>query len=139
MSNPITGETVLRKVWDENAQALKTIPAASTSFSIELDAADGDNITTKPDLILVSDTTETICTGIKSITLYVEALAGTNTVKVQISPVDSGNVWMDVTSGSVSSDPTLLTASNLLTICARRIRLVVTAGAPVYHLVGQAV
>lgn len=138
MSNPINGELVLRKVWSEDDQALRTVPSSNTSFSIELSHSDGDTVETHPQSLLVSDTTETACLGIKSITLYLEAATGAS-AKVQVSPKDSGDVWMDVASSTVTSSPSAVTASSLLTICARRIRVVTVSGSPVAHLVGQAV
>lgn len=138
MSNPITGELVLRKSWSENDQAIKTVPSENTSFEVELSHADGDSVITHPNSILVSDTTETSCVGVKSVALYVEA-GSAATAKIQISPVDSGNIWMDLPSGSVNSDLTNLTVSSVLTVCARRIRVNVVSGTPVYHLVGHSV
>lgn len=131
-------QQVIKNSFDESTDSLKVL-LTPTSFGIELDAADGDNVTAKPDLILVNDTTETVCTGIKSVVLYVESQAGTHTAKVQISPIDSGNVWMDLASSTVSADPSNLVSSSVLSIVARRIRIVVTAGTPVYHLVGHSV
>lgn len=39
---------IIKSVYSEADNALKTVPSASTSFSIELDAADGDSIATRP-------------------------------------------------------------------------------------------
>lgn len=38
---------VIKSVYSEADGALKTVPAASTSFSIELDATDGDSVETR--------------------------------------------------------------------------------------------
>lgn len=138
MSNPITGELVLRKSWSENDQAIKTVPSENTSFEVELSHADGDSVITHPNSLLVSDATEVSCVGIKSVALYVEAGAAA-TAKIQISPVDSGNVWIDLASGSVNSDLVNLSISSVLTVCARRIRVATVSGTPVFHLVGQSV
>lgn len=131
-------QQVIKNSFDESTDSLKVL-LTPTTFGIELDAADGDNVTAKPDLILVSNTTETVCTGIKSVVLYVESQAGTHTAKIQISPVDSGNVWMDLASSTVSADPSNLVSSSVLSIVARRIRVAVTVGTPIYHLVGHSV
>lgn len=39
---------VIKRVYDDVSGALKTVPASATSFSIELDAADGDSVATRP-------------------------------------------------------------------------------------------
>lgn len=138
MSNYLNSDLVLREAWDEVNGGLRIIPAGSTEFSVELSAADGDNVTSKPDVSLVENTTAVSAVGMKSANLYVEAGVAA-TIKLQVSPVDSGDIWMDVTGGSVANDPTDLKATGVLSICARRVRLVVVAGSPVYHLVMQSV
>lgn len=134
----LTGELVLRESFSVAEGAIKTVPAAATSFSIELDAADGDNVTAKADTATVADATETSAVGMKSVCLYIDPGAAA-TAKLQISPVDSGALWMDVTSGSVANDPVDLKSTSVLTICARRIRVVTVAGAPTFNLVMQSV
>lgn len=134
----LNGDLVLRRSYSSTDQAIKTVPAGNTSFQIELSAADGDNVTTIPQALLISDATETACIGIKSVELYVEPGAAAS-VKMQISPVDSGDVWMDVTTSTVNSDPTNLVSGGNKTICARRIRASVVSGTPVYHIVGHSV
>lgn len=136
--NYLNSDLVLRQAWDSVNEGLKIVPAVSTEFSIELDAADGDNVTAKPDVALVENTTAVSAVGMKSANLYIEAGVAA-TIKLQVSPVDSGDVWMDVTGGSVANDPANLKATGVLSICARRVRLVVVAGTPVYHLVMQSV
>lgn len=44
----LNGEHVLRSVYDPTTESLKTIPSAATSFSIELDATDGDSVSIRP-------------------------------------------------------------------------------------------
>ena len=138
MAHDLTGELILRECFSLADGALKTVPAAATSFSIELDAADGDNVTSKPDVALISSTTASSALGMKSACLYIEAGAAA-TVKLQVSPNDSGTVFMDVPSGSIASDPTDLKATTVLSVCARQVRVVVVSGSPVYHLVMQSV
>lgn len=134
----LTSELVLREAYDPTAGALKTIPSSATSFAIELDSADGDNVTAKPDVSLISDVTASSCVGMKSAAIYTEAGAAAG-VKLQVSPVDSGNIWMDVPSSTIATSLTLVVSSGVLSICARRIQVVVTSGTPVYHLVMQSV
>jgi hypothetical protein len=134
----LTGELALREAFDLTTGALKTIPSAATTFSIELDSADGDNVTAKPDIGLISDTTETNAIGMKSICLFIEPGVAAS-VKAQVSPTDSGDVWMDVPSGLIANDLSLVSATSVLTICARRIRIIEVSGTPIYHLVMQSV
>lgn len=138
MANPITGEWVLRKIWSETDQAIKTVPATATSYAIELSQADGDSVQTYPNSTLVSDATETVAVGIKSVSLYLEPGAAAS-AKIQVSPTDSGDVWVDVPTSTTNSNLTLVVASAIFTVCARRMRVVTVSGTPVYHLVGQAV
>lgn len=135
-NHDLTAELLLREAFDVTTGALKTIPSSSTSFSIELDAADGDNITAKSDVALVTTTAVTSCVGMKSVALYVEPGAAA-TVKLQVSSLDSGSVFMDVPSGSIANDPTDLKATSVLSICARRIKVVVVSGSPTFQLVMQ--
>lgn len=137
-NHTLTGELAIREAFDLATGALKTIPSADTSFSIELDAADGDSVTSKPDVTLVNDATETNARGMKSANLYIEAGVAA-TAKIQVSPTDSGNVWMDLPSGSVANDLTDLKATGSLSICARRIRIATVVGTPTFHLVMQSV
>ena len=44
MAHDLTGELILRECFSLTDGALKTVPAAATSFAIELDAADGDSV-----------------------------------------------------------------------------------------------
>ena len=106
MAKNLTAEHVLREAWDEVNLAIKTVPANTTSFSIELDASDGDNVLTKPDNnVLSADGTISIV-GMKTLCLF-----GTVTT-LEISPVDTGNTWFTITPTSLSP----------ITICARRLR-----------------
>ena len=106
MAKNLTAEHVLREAWDEVNLAIKTVPAGSTTFAIELDAADGDNVLTKPDNAVISTNTTVSVVGMKTLCLY-----GTVTT-LEISPVDSGNDWHVIV-------PTALTP---MTICARRLK-----------------
>lgn len=135
----LTGELILRQVFDPSTGSLLTAPASATAMAIEIDAADGDNILTKPNNTLQSVVdTAVSCVGMKSAQLYIEPGAAA-TAKIQISPTDSGDVWMDLVGASIANDPTNLVATSLQTICARRIRATAVVGTPVIHLVLQAV
>ena len=128
----LTSELVLREAYDINNGALKTVPSSATSFAIELDAADGDNVTAKPDVGLVSNTTAVSCIGMKTVNLYV---SGTGAAKVQVSGTDSGATFIDLPSSTVTAGA----MSGPLSICARRIQIVFTSGTPTVNLVMQSV
>lgn len=135
----LTGELILRQVYDPASESLKMSQAVATEMAIELNAADGDNVLTKPDnALIVAVDTPTSCVGMRSAQLYIEAGAAAG-AKMQVSPVDSGDVWMDVTSGSIVNDTVDLKATTVATICARRIRATAVTGTPVIKLVIQAV
>ena len=134
MASSLTGELIMREVYSEADGALKTVPSSATSFAIELDSADGDNVTAKPDVAIISTTTITSCVGMKSVCVVVEAGSAAS-VKLQVSPMDSGSVFMDVPSSTTAQGA----MSSVLSICARRIQVVVVSGSPVYHVVMQSV
>jgi hypothetical protein len=103
----LTGELVLRESFSQADNAIKTIPASNTSFSIELDAADGDNIETRPrGITVVQADGEVACVGMKTICLY-----GTGTVEV--SPTDSGATFVTLTISDLTP----------ITVCARRVKI----------------
>lgn len=131
-SHNLTSELVLRESYDEVNGALKTIPSSNTSFAIELDAADGDNVTAKPDVSTTSTTTAISAVGMKTVNLYV---SGTGTAKLQVSGTDSGGTFIDVPSSTTAAGA----MSGPLTICARRIQIVYTVGTPTVDLVMQSV
>lgn len=132
----LTGELVLRAVYDPTTGGLLTTPSTATAFAIELDAADGDNVTTKADASVTAVTTAVSAVGMKTINLYVNPGTAT-TVKIQISGEDSGSNFMDLPSGSIANDLTLVKSTGPLTICARRAQVVVVSGAATYSLVLQ--
>lgn len=101
----LTGELILREVFDSATGGLKTTPSSATSFSIELDAADGDSVIAKAESSSMTQGTYS-CIGMKTACLY-----GTGTVEV--SPDDTGETFQALT----------VTALVPFTICARRIRL----------------
>lgn len=128
----LTSELVLRESFDATAGALKTVPSSATSFAIELDAADGDNVTAKPDSALVATTDVSVCVGMKTVNLFV---SGVGAAKLQVSGEDSGGTFIDVPSSTTSAGA----MSGPLSICARRIQIVFTSGTPTVSLVMQSV
>lgn len=133
-SHGLTSELVLREAFDEATCSLRTTPSSNTSFSIELDAADGDNVTSKPDVALISTATAVSAVGMKTVNVYVDVGAAAS-VKLQVSGTDSGGTFIDVPSSTTIQG----TMSGPLTICARRIQVVVVSGTPTFNLVMQSV
>lgn len=134
----LNGELILRAVYDPVTGGLLTTPSSATSFSIELDAADGDNVLTKADNSATATTTAVSAVGMKTVNLFVNPGAAT-TVKIQVSGEDTGSNFMDLPSGSVANDPTLVKSTGPIEICARRAKVVVVSGALTYSLVLQGV
>ena len=128
----LTSELVLREAYDATSGALKTVPSSATSFTIELDAADGDNVTAKPDVARITTTTATSCVGMKTVNLFV---SGVGQAKLQVSGEDTAGSFVDVPSSTISAGA----MSGPLTICARRIQIVFTSGTPTVNLVMQSV
>lgn len=131
-THTLTSELVLREAFDEASGALKTVPSSATSFEIELSAADGDNVTAKADVGIVSDTNPVSAVGMKTVNLYV---SGVGSAKIQVSGTDSGSNFIDVPSSTTNAG----SMSGPLSICARRIQIVFTAGTPTVSLVMQSV
>lgn len=154
----------LKRTVDSTADAIRTIPAETTSFSIELDSADGDSVTTHPASTsgTASVTNATLANaeiiapiaadGMKTIDLYAKCTTaitsgGTPSAKIQISPASSGDVWVDLPSGSLNLPTTLNTVSKLalpLSLCALRMRVLfgadtITTGDATIYMVAQKV
>lgn len=132
----------IKRTYDESNDAIRTIPADVTSFAIELDAADGDNVATKG---LSSSTTANItnantgviiaaadCSGYKSFNLYTKTttnIVGAQVCTVEVSPSDTDNVWkatsLTITPDATAGNVVMGTANSA--IVARRIRVSIAA------------
>lgn len=133
---------ILKRSFDETSGALKTVPASSTSFEIELNKADGDSVYSYPnsqdtsasgiDNTFSSEIIGAItCNEIKTIQLYVkttDTIVGPQVLTLEVSPVTSGDFWV-ATSITVTPSTTLnaTVASSVGTICARRFRVTTAA------------
>lgn len=127
-----------------NAKRCKIV---NTEFDLKLDSSD-DSVTSHPDKLVVSsmgvipednDVMPAMgCSSLKRVQLYVEVVSGLKecTIIVQISPLDSGDVWFDSFSLTGASK-----CSSIKDICARRIRVIQTESNATselnVHLVGQ--
>lgn len=86
---------VIKSVYSEADGALKTVPAASTSFSIELDATDGDSVETR-----------SMAVDVVTLSSAVSAAASFNTVSVNCLQYNTLGVQFSWT-GLNAADATL--------------------------------
>jgi len=148
---------ILKTVFDDATGSLKTIPADATSFTIELSAADGDSVITQPlnSLTTVSLTNastgvvlaEFDCKNMNRFNLYTKTTAtivGAQVCTLEISPADSGTVWIAT---ALTITPSLTNAvvvagTVLPNVLARRARVsiaaAITSGTFDLYLIGQA-
>lgn len=118
---------------DEPTNA-KRVKMVETEMSIELDHADGDSVTSHPAKLTASvlgvgaeDDGQTIippldCSSIRVMSIHP---VGTGFIKIFLSPVDSGDVFYEVS------------ISDLDNVCARRIRVDSVDFEGDVHLVGR--
>lgn len=154
--NTLTGELILRKAWSSADQALKMVPSSSTSFAIELSAADGDSVQNIPKDInsKSSITTEsgTVVAAfevksIKTINLYSNTtinITTPNLLTLQVSPSDTDDVWVDTALTLIpNSTAGTVVVGTPLSIVARRARVITAAGnldgAYDLYVVGQSI
>jgi len=123
----LTGELVLRKAWDDTNGALKT--SLNSEFAVELSHADGDSSYAVSKQTVITGASTTSATEIKSLVIYTEP--GTGSAKVEVSPLATGNVWVDLV--SITADGTLVVKSAVTELRAARIRITTTG--PVVHTV----
>jgi hypothetical protein len=158
---------IIKRITDSDHDAIRTVPAETTAFQIELSADDGDSVLVRGDtLALASEELDsastgvviaaTACVGIKSFQLYGICndtdganLAGDIVASIEVSPSDSANVWHSsgstVTLGSGQDTGDIVVANILSTLIARRIRVSLTSNAltgddaVTFYLVGNSV
>jgi len=143
---------VIRSVFDETTQSLRTVPGSTTAFEIELSADDGDSAKIQgrsKDASKVSITSSNTgvvvpaldCEGMKSFQIYVKTTTAITTPQVltlQLSPHSTDDVWFSTTC-TVTPSSTLNTvvASSLFTGIAKRARVSIASaisdgGADIY-------
>jgi hypothetical protein len=94
-------------VFDEETESYK-VKLIPTEMSIELDAADGDNIRVIPNGSKLNENDQIMsCVGMKTVCLYGEGI-------VSISPEDEGDEFYTL----------IITSLQPKEICARRIKIV---------------
>lgn len=118
---------------DEVSKA-KRVRMVGTEISIELDHKDGDSVTVHPAKLIASVTgveasdndSEIIpaldCSSISKVKVHVD---GSGTVKIMISPVDSGSLFIEAS------------AADLNDLVARRIKVISVDVVGDVHLVGR--
>lgn len=155
MSSKLDFPQILKKVFDEDTKAFKTIPSAESSFAVALDANE-DSIATKgldfsqtvsgvDNTVTANVIDEINVQGAKSINIYSKTLTtitGAKTLTVQISPVEAGDVWVD-TALTITPDLTVgnVIVGTVLEIVAKRARVVsngaITSGTYDLYFIGR--
>lgn len=133
---------ITQRTFDASNDAVRTVPAEATSYVIELDGADGDNVmvnglsvSTKASLTNASTgvvVPAASCAGYKSFNLYVATtatLTGPQACTLEVSPHDTDNVWiattLTVTPSGTNGVVVMGTANSA--IVARRARVSIAA------------
>lgn len=131
-----------KRVVDSTNDAIRTIPAETTSFAIELDAADGDNVATKglsssSKTSLTNVSTGVVvaafdCSGYKSFNLFTNTTAtivGAQALTFEISPSATDDVWkattLTITPSTTSG--TVIMGTAVSNIVAQRARVSIAA------------
>jgi hypothetical protein len=161
MANPNINTTsdlnqILRRVVDSLDDSVRIALSDSTGMAIELSAADGDNVevvarsSTQVAAVTNASTgvilPEFSCAGLKSMAIYTKTtstIVGAQVCTLQVSPADSGDVWVATTSTitpSLTDQVVVMTAP--INITARRARIsiaaAITSGTFDVYAVGQA-
>ena len=126
---------IAQYVYDSVTEAYK-VKIQDTELSMELSAADGDNITAHPAKLTASalgvespadDTTEIIppldCSSLREIRVDID---GTGAVDIQVSPSDTGTFFYSV--GGAATN---------ISIFARRVKVISTNADGDVHLIGR--
>lgn len=118
--------TALKNCVDANEDALRIILTSAMELQMELDAEDGDSVLAFPKSDILTEG-EMDAKRLKRGMLF-----SSGVVSVEVSPLDSGDVWLSISTMNTPS----LAKSAVLDLCCRRIRLVKSEGAVAYF-VGQ--
>ena len=141
-SSKLDAGQILKHAFDDANGALKTIPAEATTFQIELDHADGDSVLTydgqvSSQALSVDNTVSSVVIAefdvsiIKNVQIFTKTTAtitGPQLLTLQISPLDTGDFWVN-TSATTTPSTTLnnTTVSSNVSISAKRARLITAA------------
>jgi hypothetical protein len=143
---------IQKRTIDALNDAVRIVLAETTGISIELSAADGDSILTEASILSNSETITTGSSGIivhhvdmllkREAQILVDVgagITGSATVSLEISPDNSGNVWIPSGVTLAITGTTNLKSAKVSDI-ARRVRVVlsgvnsISAGTATIHL-----
>lgn len=126
------------RVYDASNDAVRTVPAETTVFEIELDKADGDSVLAYKGAFLqdvnytsasVSPLDEQDVKGVSRLNLHLKVITQVNTdvtFIVQYSPTDSGDMWINsglsLTAAAADAADTIK-SDTLEEVLARRVRI----------------
>ena len=109
MASHLTGELILRRVYEAVNESLK-VTLASTDFAVALSHEENDSVIAVKRSVIVEANTTVDARGFTKVCLYA---AGT----LQVSPSDSGEDFITITAS----------VGQTVDICARRVRVTAKA------------
>jgi hypothetical protein len=134
-SDKLDQAQIVRKTYDSVNESVK-VSLQNTEIAIELSAVDGDSVTSVPSKLVASvtgvvsptDDGATIipaidCSSLSSVRVDIN---GTGAVSIMVSPSDTGSYFYSVGG-----------AGSIISICARRIKVVSTNANGDVYLVGK--
>lgn len=101
----ITGDRVLRTIYDENDDAIRAKLVNSMEFSIELDHEDGDSVFAIKRSKMVAANEVVSCVGFSKLGVF-------SSGKIYLSPHDEGDFFIEKQ----------VEAGQVIDICARRLK-----------------
>ncbi|MEO0271681.1 MAG: hypothetical protein ABIM30_01155 [candidate division WOR-3 bacterium] len=101
----ITGDRVLRTVYDEDGDAIRTKLVNAMEFSVELDHEDGDSVFAIKRSKMVAANDIVSCAGFSKLGVFVSG-------KIYLSPHDEGDFFVEKQ----------VEAGQVIEICARRLK-----------------
>lgn len=156
MSSRLDFGQIIRDVYDATTGALKTVPGSATSFSIELDAADGDSITSYRHQVSsktsLTNTAASVAVnpfdvqGINFINMHSNTTAtivGPQLLTLQYSPHATDNIWISttITLTPSTTSGTLVSGTQIANLNAVRCRVItaaaITSGTYDLYIVGN--
>jgi len=154
--NKLDANQIIKLAYDPVTGGLLTTPSTTTSFNVELSAADGDSVqstalmrtaqatgltSTNTGIVLAELSIE----GISSLQIYtktISTITGPQVLTVEVSPVVSADVWFTTTiTVTPSTTAGTVVASSIGSIAALRARIkttsAISSGSYDLYLVGR--
>lgn len=147
---------IIKAVYDDVTGGLKTTPSSATSFSIELDAADGDSILSyKRQLASKTSVTNAAASiavaafdtaGLNFINMHSNTttnIVGAQLLTLQYSPHATDDIWINtsITLTPSASSGTIVSGTQIANLNAVRCRVItaaaITSGAYDLYIVGN--